>query len=282
MLLLPAACAATYSVPGDYPTIGDAIANSSSGDTISVDSGTYRENVVIAKGVTLVGGGSGASMPTIDVGSGAGITVTADNAVVQRFRVKGGSTGIVIKDCGGVKVMECIVTGNGNGILVSGSHGCAIMNNTVSGNGNVGINVPGSSGNAIYLNVVSDNQYGIAVTGSSASNTIYMNVLRDNSGSNGLGNGIWNHWNSSMPLTYGYGGRQFSSYLGNYWDDLVGADANGDGVVDSAVMLAENNGDHAPLVDPCRSTLLPTSLPTPRRARRPRPCSSPTPARGIL
>jgi parallel beta-helix repeat protein len=250
MLLLPAAWAATYSVPGDYPTIGDAIANASSGDTITVDSGTYHENVVITKDITLIGGGSGAGMPTIDVDSGAGITLAADNAVVRRFRVTGGSTGIIIRDCGGVKVMECIVTGNGNGILVSGAHGAAVMNNTVTGNNNVGINVPDSSGNAIYLNVVTDNQYGIAVTGSSASNTIYMNVLSDNSGSNGLGNGIWNHWNSSMPLTYGYDGRQFSGYLGNYWGNLVGTDANSDGVFDSAVMLAENNGDHAPLVDP--------------------------------
>lgn len=248
--LLPPAWAATYAVPGDYPTISAAIANASAGDTINVDSGTYHENIIITKDLRLIGRDTGAGMPTVIVASGTGIEVAADNAIVQRLRVRGGTTGILVKDCGNVNVMECIVTGNVYGIMVSGAHGCAVMNNTVSGNSNVGISIPDSNGNAIYLNSVTNNQYGISVTGSSASNTIYMNVLMDNPGANGLGNGIWNHWNSSIPLAYGYGGKQFSNYLGNYWGNLGGMDANGDGVVDSAVMLAENNGDHVPLVDP--------------------------------
>lgn len=248
--LLPPAWAATYAVPGDYPTISAAIANASAGDTINVDSGTYHENIIITKDLRLIGRDTGAGMPTVVVASGTGIEVAADNAIVQRLRVRGGTTGILVKDCGNVNVMECIVTGNVYGIMVSGAHGCAVMNNTVSGNSNVGISIPDSNGNAIYLNSVTNNQYGISVTGSSASNTIYMNVLMDNPGANGLGNGIWNHWNSSIPLAYGYGGKQFSNYLGNYWGNLGGMDANGDGVVDSAVMLAENNGDHVPLVDP--------------------------------
>jgi parallel beta-helix repeat protein len=189
-------------------------------------------------------------MPTIEVTSGTGIEVAADNVILQRLRIKGASTGIRVKDCGNARVMECILLDNGDGVMVTGAHGCAVTNNTVTGNRNAGIHVSDSNGCAIYLNYVTGNQYGISLTGTSASNTVYMNALKDNAGANGLGNGIWNHWNSSMTLSYGYGGRQFSGYLGNYWGNLGGTDANGDGVLDTEVMLAENNGDHAPLVEP--------------------------------
>ncbi|HTX43863.1 MAG TPA: PKD domain-containing protein, partial [Methanocella sp.] len=66
-------------------------------------------------------------------------------------------------------------------------------------------------------------------------------------------NGYVNSWNSSIPITYGYGGKQYSGYPGNYWDNLGGTDANGDGIVDRSVMLAENNGDYSPLVAPVPS-----------------------------
>lgn len=249
-LLPQAALAATYSVPADYPTIGAAIANASAGDTISVSSGTYHENLVIDKTINLIGKGPGGNMPTITISSGTAITVAADNVVVQRLRVQGASTGILVKDCGLANIMECIVVGNVYGITVSGAHGCAVMNNTVSGNSNVGIYVLNSNGCPIYLNEVKGNQYGISIAGSSSANSVYMNSLESNAGGNGLGNGYVNAWNSSIPLSYGYGGKQFSGSLGNYWDNLGGTDANHDGIVDAAVLLAENNGDHAPLVEP--------------------------------
>ena len=123
------------------------------------------------------------------------------------------------------------------------------MNNTVADNHNNGIYLGDSSGNAIYLNKVSNNNYGISITGSGASNTVYMNAIEDNAGANGLANGLWNNWNSSIPITYGFGGKQYSGYLGNYWGNLNGTDANNDGILDSPFMLAQNSGDHSPLVE---------------------------------
>lgn len=143
--------------------------------------------------------------------------------------------------------MDCIAVGNDYGIRLTGTHGSVIMNSTVTGSHNSGIFLADSGGNAIYLNKVTGNQYGISVTGSSSGNTIYMNVLSDNPSANGLGNGLNNYWNSSIPIAYGYGGRQFSGYPGNYWGGLNGQDANGDGILDTSVMLAQNNGDYSPL-----------------------------------
>jgi len=53
--------AASINVPGDYPTIQAAINAASSGDTINVAAGTYIEQVVINKNLTLSGTGN----PTI-------------------------------------------------------------------------------------------------------------------------------------------------------------------------------------------------------------------------
>ncbi len=246
MIALPSySLAATYAVPGNYPTINAAIANASDGDTITVDSGTYHENVMINKKITLLGNG----WPLISVASGTGIDISADNAIVQGFRVSDAGTGISVHDCGSVGVVDNVVADNDYGISLTSAHGCNIMNNTVTGNHNNGIYLGDSVGNTLYLNTVTNNNYGISITGQSASNVVYMNDIEANAGANGLANALWNNWNSSIPITYGYGGKQFSNYLGNYWGNLQGSDANNDGILDSSVMLAANSGDHDPLVE---------------------------------
>ncbi len=55
----PALAASTIVVPRDFPTIQAAVDAAAPGDTIRVQSGTYTEQVVIAKDLTLVGQGVG-------------------------------------------------------------------------------------------------------------------------------------------------------------------------------------------------------------------------------
>jgi parallel beta-helix repeat protein len=55
----PAQAASTIVVPRDFPTIQAAVDAVAPGDTIRVRSGTYTEQVVIAKDLTLVGEGVG-------------------------------------------------------------------------------------------------------------------------------------------------------------------------------------------------------------------------------
>jgi parallel beta-helix repeat protein len=249
LAVLPAcSLAASYSVPGNYPTIGAAIANASPGDTITVSSGTYYENIIIDKSINLYGNNTGGGMPEIDV-SGTGIDVSADGAVVQGLRVVGASTGINIQNCQKARILDCIIYNNGYGIMLTGTTGDIIMNNTVVGDHNVGIQIENSNGNDLYMNMVNNNQYGVSVTGSSTDNVIYMNAFQGNTGGNAQANGLFNYWNSSIPITYGYAGGQYSEYLGNYWDNLKGTDSANDGILDKTVMLAGDNGDYNPLAE---------------------------------
>ena len=87
----------TIIVPVNYPTITAAIAGASAGDTIIVQSGTYPENLIINKPLTLIGENSA---NTVVVGTGTPnatakayavgpsvFTVTSDNVKISGFTI---------------------------------------------------------------------------------------------------------------------------------------------------------------------------------------------------
>jgi hypothetical protein len=76
----------------DYEKIQDAVNASSDGDIIIVFDGTYQENIIINKSVTLQAG----STPVIDAEGGVGITVEANNSLIEDMIVTNCSLGVFV------------------------------------------------------------------------------------------------------------------------------------------------------------------------------------------
>ena len=148
--------------PGNpYPQIQNAINGASAGDTIYVHAGTYLENVVVDKRLTL----NGIGLPVVDAsGSGTPITITAaaNGCVIEAFNMTGSGP---TWDDAGIKIMSNdnmirsnFASNNTVGIWLHGSGVYRITNNNIIGNiawdNKKGIYVQFSSDNIIESNIV--------------------------------------------------------------------------------------------------------------------------------
>lgn len=251
--LAPAVNAATITVPTDCPTINGAIANASAGDTIYVQSGTYHENVVVNKQITLIGKDTGAGQPVI-MGTGAmysdGIDITANGATIQGFNLTDWWVGIMIHSDNnnvtgntannneyGIDVYQSSnnnVTWNMANNNVMGITIEYLCNNNVTGNtannNQYGIEVYYSSNNNVTGNKVQYNtNNGIYIDPNSRNNVLWLNVIQGNA-QNALDAGMNNRWNSTIPLSYLYDGQMYTNYTGNYWGNYNGPSVDGIGV----------------------------------------------------
>ena len=143
--------AAINARPGDG--IHSAVNGASPGDTISVQSGVYRESLNISKPIILVGIGR----MLLDAGAmHSAITLQADGARVSGFDIR---------------------TTRRTGIHVL-SENNIIKNNTISGCLD-GIRLDQTSSNFIAFNDINNNINGITIYASER-NTIANNNVRDN------------------------------------------------------------------------------------------------------
>ncbi|MEM0487453.1 MAG: NosD domain-containing protein [Sulfolobales archaeon] len=166
---------------------------------------------------------------------------------------------------------------NNHNIVLDKSSSNLVVENRVK-NGSYGISLFGSSSNTVARNTVAGNGYGIYLEESS-NNTIYLNYFLSNTYNYKcvlceVGNS--QRWFSLEPLKYFYRGKEYVSYLGNYWSNYSGPDRNGDGVGDEPHVLDDANRDPFPLVaasldykfpelfptTPISTTLSPTLTPT--------------------
>jgi hypothetical protein len=155
------AFAATIHVPGDYPTIQQALDAAVPGDRILVDPGTYHENLDFhGKNVFLAATG-GAGVTILDAPGGTGVLI-GPGGLFQGFTVTGA------------------VNSFGAGMAVSGT-GTFVRNNIFDGN------------------IESGGGYGAAIGGNSASPAINANVFRNNSCDEQFLSGVVAFVNSSSP-----------------------------------------------------------------------------------
>jgi PGF-CTERM protein len=65
-------------------------------------------------------------------------------------------------------------------------------------------------------------------------------------------------------MTYTYDGTTYESYLGNYWDDYEGTDAEGDGIGDThySIDSEKDESDDYPLMKPFENYIITSSAHT--------------------
>jgi parallel beta-helix repeat protein len=198
--------AATRIVPDDYPTIQAAINTANSGDTIFVRNGTYYENLVANKSISIIGENKDT---TIIDGSRSGgirvIGVTANGVLVSGFTIQNGWHSNIMIVSNNSKIIGNRILNSGwmggiyvqyganniiqNNIFSNNSQAIYLywgtsVNNTVSNNliinNSLGMFVTYSKNNIIMENTLSNNHEGMLFSWDSGNNNISSNLITDN------------------------------------------------------------------------------------------------------
>jgi parallel beta-helix repeat protein len=161
----------TITVPNDYPTIQAAINNANNGDTINIKAGTYRENIIANKTVTLQGENRQTTILNPN-GTGNIIEITADNVKITQLTIQNTNNQTPYTS---------------NGINIASSYN-TITNNIITANSNHGINMVNANSNTIKDNNISANYWSGIVLQYSDYNLIQNNNINQNTQNNsGIG-----------------------------------------------------------------------------------------------
>jgi parallel beta-helix repeat protein len=250
----------------DYPyqTIHEGITAASAGDTVSVLSGTYNENVIITKDLTLIG--ENKDITFID-GGGNGHVVNAHGTSDSEIHVH--ISRLTIRNAGGsgfdgvtfsyVTTSEIadnkILSNKGEGISLDHCNAITVRNNLITNNDAAGISLTISDQNIISNNIIQNNQKGIHLSSFSNYSKITDNTIRDNkiygmyivqSYSNNFSRNIFvtNYPNAQDSFKNSWSENE----QGNYWDDYTGYDNDSNNIGDIPYNIpGGDNKDDYPL-----------------------------------
>jgi SdrD B-like domain/Right handed beta helix region/Putative Ig domain/Domain of unknown function (DUF4214) len=120
------------------------------GGTVNVLSGTYAENVTIAKNLTLAGFPANSLTAIVQPASGDGITITAPatNVTVENLEVTGAANGVNASGVATVTLQNLELASDSTGLAVSNLTNLNLSDLTLTGNTTAG----GTIGNVTTLN----------------------------------------------------------------------------------------------------------------------------------
>ena len=141
------------------------------------------------------------------------------------------------------------------GVRLDNSSGNSISHNNCSNDMRAGIFLGCSGSNSISHNNCSNNRWDGIHFYESSDNIIYLNNFINNRDDTDSCSST-NIWNSTLEVNYTYEGRNYTNYLGNYWDEYEGNDSDNDGIGDTPHTVGPEKDD-CPLVMPSENYFAP-------------------------
>ena len=176
----------TMTVPDDYPTIQEAINAASDGDKIYVRSGTYYENVIVAKALSLEG--ENRSTTTIDGGRiGNVLEIVVDNVNVTGFTVQNSGSNWPYDFCidltsrRNCRIEKCVIKNGGYLVYLAYAHNNTVRNSILTNASSYAIYVyEHATDNAIANNSVTACTNGVGIEEYCEDNTVSYNNISSN------------------------------------------------------------------------------------------------------
>ncbi|WP_321423212.1 right-handed parallel beta-helix repeat-containing protein [uncultured Methanobacterium sp.] len=227
-----------------YNSIQSAIddVNTQNGDTLTVSTGNYTENIIVNKNLILTALGLvtiqplNTNLPVITV------TSEGNGSTIQGFNINGStnSYGISLTSTNNVTIKNNTITGNNVGIQLWNSTHNNITGNNATGNNWSGICLDTSNNNTITNNNVNNNQEGIFIANSAQNN------INNNNVSNNAYSGISDIHGNQNTITQ-------NTIQSNVWNGILIQNSTND--VISGNTLQKNTWSSITLDGPTASTI---------------------------
>jgi len=167
--------------PADFSSIQEAINSANKGDIIFVHNGTYYENVIVTKAVSLIGENKDNTL--VDGNStGNVIEVVANNVKITAFTIQNSGpephhqTGISLDYSSFNNISYNIIKNNHDGVQLFNSNNNVFAGNIITNNDDDGIWFGGSyNNNVLTHNNITHNHDGIVFLGSHNNNNVLTN-----------------------------------------------------------------------------------------------------------